>query len=65
MLQPAKESTANMPEIKSDSKVLNNVDFTYLGSSLLASESLNIKVSNYIANASVADSTREYGTIGG
>lgn len=53
-----------MPEIKTDSKDLNNVDFTYLGGSLLASESLNIEVSKCLAKASVADSKREYGAIG-
>ena len=43
MLQPAKESTANMPDVKIDGKVLNNVDsFAYLWSS----------VSNRIAKAS-------------
>ena len=52
MFQPAKGSTANMPEIKIDGKVLNNVDsFTYLGSSLSSSNCLDKEVSNRIAKA--------------
>ena len=45
MFQPAKGYTANTPEIKSDGKVLNNVDsFTYLGSNLSFSNNLDGEV---------------------
>ena len=55
MFQPAKGSTGNMPEIKNDGKALNNVDcFTYLGSSLSSSNSLDKEVSNRIARASAS-----------
>ncbi|KAL8568596.1 hypothetical protein ACOMHN_006257 [Nucella lapillus] len=44
-----------MPEIKIDGKVLNNVDsFTYLGSSLSSSNSLDKEISNRIAKASAS-----------
>ncbi|KAL8601069.1 hypothetical protein ACOMHN_040770 [Nucella lapillus] len=55
IFQPSKGSTANMPEIKIDGKVLNNVDsFTYLGSSLSSSNSLDKEISNRIAKASAS-----------
>ncbi|KAL8625309.1 hypothetical protein ACOMHN_030067 [Nucella lapillus] len=44
-----------MSEIKIDGKVLNNVDsFTYLGSSLSSSNSLDKEISNRIAKASAS-----------
>ncbi|KAL8593603.1 hypothetical protein ACOMHN_039530 [Nucella lapillus] len=47
IFQPSKGSTANMPEIKIDGKVINNVDsFTYLGSSLSFSNCLDREISN-------------------
>ena len=50
MLQPAKGSKANMPEMKIDCKGLDNVDsFTCLGSSLFSSNSIDKEVSNQIA----------------
>ena len=53
MFQPAKGSTANTLEIKSDGKVLNNVDsFTYLGSNLSFSNNLDGEVSTRNAKAS-------------
>ncbi|KAL8609001.1 hypothetical protein ACOMHN_059932 [Nucella lapillus] len=55
MFQPSKGSTANSPEIKIDGKVLNNIDsFTYLGSSLSFSNSLDKEISNRIAKASAS-----------
>lgn len=58
MFQPAKRSTANMPEIKIDGKVLNNVDsFTYLGSSLSSSNNLNASLRQLLP---IADSTSKY-----
>ncbi|KAL8582730.1 hypothetical protein ACOMHN_051516 [Nucella lapillus] len=55
IFQPSKGSTANMPEIKIDGKVLNNVDsFTYFGSSLSFSNSLDKEISNRIAKASAS-----------
>ena len=63
MFQPAKGSTANMPEIKIDGKVLNNVDsFTYLGSSLSSSNNLNASLRQLLP---IADSTSKYRTKGG
>ena len=50
MFQPAKGSTANIPEVKIDGKVLNTVDsFTYLGSCLSSCKGLDREVSNRIA----------------
>ena len=50
---PAKGSRGNVPEIKIDGKVLNNVDsITYLGGSLSSSNSPDEEVSNRIAEAS-------------
>ena len=55
MFQPAKESTANMPEIKIEGKALNKVDsFTYLCSSLSSSNNLDGEVSIHIAKASAS-----------
>ncbi|KAL8588325.1 hypothetical protein ACOMHN_019590 [Nucella lapillus] len=55
MFQPSKGSTANTPEIKIDVKVLNNVDsFTYLGSSLTFSNSLDKEISTRIAKANAS-----------
>ncbi|KAL8612753.1 hypothetical protein ACOMHN_033752 [Nucella lapillus] len=55
IFQPSKGSKANMPEIKIDGKVLNNVDsFTYLGSSHSSSNSLDKEISNCIAKASAS-----------
>ncbi|KAL8587109.1 hypothetical protein ACOMHN_026077 [Nucella lapillus] len=53
--QLSKGSTANMPEIKIDGKVLNNLDsFAYLCSSLSSSNSLDKEIYNRIAKASAS-----------
>ncbi|KAL8584674.1 hypothetical protein ACOMHN_002403 [Nucella lapillus] len=65
IFQPSKGSTANMPEIKIDGKVLNNVDsFTYLGSSLSSPTVLTRKYPTASLGQvlPMADSTNEYGT---
>lgn len=55
MFQPAKGSSAPAPVIKIDGKALNTVDtFTYLGSKLSASNSLDKEISNRIAKASAS-----------
>ena len=55
MFQPAKGSKANTPEIKSDGKVIKNVDsFTYLGSNLSFSNNLDGEVSTRNTKASAS-----------
>lgn len=55
LLQPARGSTASTPKIKIDGKILNCVDsFTYLGSSLSSSNSLDKEISTRIAKASAS-----------
>ena len=52
LFQPAKQSTASLPEIQIDGKILNNVDsFTYLGITLCSSNSLDKEISSRIAKA--------------
>ena len=53
VFQPAKESVANMPEIKFDGEVLNNIDsLSCLDSSLSSSNSFDMELFNHIAEAS-------------
>ena len=55
LFQPAKGSTAALPNIVIDGKPLNNVEsFTYLGSSLCSTNSLDKEISNRIAKASAS-----------
>ena len=55
LFQPAKDSAASIPEIKIDGQVLNTVDsFTYLGSNISASGTLDKEISNRIAKASAS-----------
>ena len=55
MFKPAKGSRAIMLEVKIDGKAHNNVDsFTYLGSSLSSSNSLDKEVSKRIAKANAS-----------
>ena len=55
LFQPAKGSTASAPKVKVDGKILKNVDsFTYLGSSLSSSNSLDKEISSRIAKASAS-----------
>ena len=55
LFQPARGSTASTPKIKIDGKILNCVDsFTYLGSSLSSSNSLDKEISTRIAKANAS-----------
>ena len=55
LFQPARVSTATTPKIKIDGKILNCVDsFTYLGSSLSSSNSLDKEISTRIAKANAS-----------
>ena len=55
LFQPARGSTASTPKIKIDGKILNCVDFfTYLGSSLSSSNSLDKEISTRIVKASAS-----------
>ena len=55
LFQPSVGSRKRMPEIQIDGKTLNNADsFTYLGSSLSASNSLDKEISSRIAKASAS-----------
>ena len=55
LFQPARGSTASTPKIKIDGKILNSVDsFTYPGSNLSSSNSLDKEISTRIANTSAS-----------
>ena len=55
LFQPARGYKASTPKIKIDGKILNCVDsFTYLGSSLSSSNSLDKEISTRIAKASAS-----------
>ena len=55
LFQRARGSTASTPKIKIDGKILNCVDsFTYLGSSLSSSNSLDKEISTRIAKANAS-----------
>ena len=55
LFQPAKQSTASLPQIQIDGKILNNVDsFTYLGSTISSSNSLDKEISSRIAKANAS-----------
>ena len=55
LFQPAKTSSSSLPNIQIDGKVLNNVDsFTYLGSTLSSTTSLDKEISSRISKANAS-----------